>query len=167
MPENQLEYPQSYNQEEVQEILQLALARKQETGELELSRIQLQEIAADLAIDPASLELAEQDWLHRKTLTQKRQDFNQYRIGKFKQKLIRFVIVNSFLIVLNLISAGSISWSLYIVLLWGLGLSLYAFRNLQTQGETYEQDFTSWLRKQEIKQSFQGIWQRIKQSWQS
>jgi len=49
------------------------------------------------------------------------------------------VIVNSFLVLLNLVSAGGLSWSLYIVLFWGLGLGLDTWNTYQYTGEEYEE----------------------------
>ncbi len=155
--------PKSYSQEEIQQILQLAIARQTDKGEL--SREQLWEIASELEIDRNCLQAAEYDWLNQKILEQKRQAFDIYRREQFKQKTIKYLIVNAFLVTLNLIGAGTLSWSLYVLLGWGLFLSLDAWKTFQSKGEAYEQAFQSWNLKHEMKRSIESLWDRLKQAW--
>ena len=77
MTDSPLQYPEVYDSEDVQQILQIALARKGE--EDELTRQQLWEIAAELDIDTTTIQAAEQDWLERKTIDQNRRAFDLYR----------------------------------------------------------------------------------------
>ncbi len=70
MSASDVQPPKSYRKEEVQEILNLAIARKTEIEEL--SRAQLWEIAAELDIDIDSLQLAEQDWYYKNNVTKTR-----------------------------------------------------------------------------------------------
>ena len=158
-------HPENYSQEEVQEILHMAIARKSDQGEL--TREQLREIAAELEIDEQSLAAAEQDWLKQKSLVQKKQEFNEYRKDILKQKAIKYVIVNGFLISINVIGAGTITWATYILLVWGIGLSLDTWKTFHVQGEAYEQAFQNWYRRQEVKKSLETIWEKIKKAWQS
>ena len=92
-------YPDSYSQEEIQEILQLAIARHH--TEEELSRQQLWEIAAELEISDSIIQSAERDWLARKALDSQRRSFDLHRRQKFQQKLTKFAIINTFLILFN------------------------------------------------------------------
>lgn len=162
---SELQYRQSYSQEEVQQILHLAIARQTDRGEL--SRSQLWEIAAELAIEPSDIQAAEQTWLSQKAIDRKRQEFDRYRRDTFRHKAIRYLIANAFLICLNLLSAGTLSWSIYILLIWGLKLSLDAWNTFQSKGEAYEQAFQRWNVKNELKQSVVGLWDKVKKAWQS
>ena len=159
------EYPQFYSQEEIQQILNLAIARKADKGEL--SRQQLWEIAAELDIDSDCMRAAEQDWLKRKILEQKRQEFDAYRQESFKQKAARYLIVNGFSLALNFLTASTLSWSLYILLIWGIGLALEAWKTFHLKGNAYEEAFKHWYFRQELKQSVESVWQWIKKAWQS
>ncbi|ACK73456.1 conserved hypothetical protein [Gloeothece citriformis PCC 7424] len=165
MSEVQFPTPQSYSQEDIQQILQLAIARQ--TDKEELSREQLWEIAAELEIDPLSLQTAEQEWLNQKAISKKRLEFSQFRRLQFKQKVIRYLTINTFFVSLNFLSAGILSWSLYILLLWGLGLSLEGLKTFQTKGEAYEQAFQRWKFKNEMKESMANLWDRLKKAWQT
>ena len=157
--------PQSYSQEAVQEILYLAMTRKSEQGEL--TREQLWEIAAELNIDNDSLVAAEQDWLSHQSLERKRSEFNRYRQEQFRQKFIRYLIVNGFFFTIDFLATGMLTWSRFILLIWGLVLVLDAWKTWQTQGEAYEQAFQRWNLKNEMKQSLASLWNRIKQAWQA
>ncbi|HBE59859.1 MAG TPA: hypothetical protein DDW56_20820 [Cyanobacteria bacterium UBA11366] len=149
----------SYRSEEIQQILNLAIAR-QASGE-DFSRSQLVEIAAELGISPEKLDLAEKEWLLQQEAQQKHREFNIYRRRQLQQSFAKYVIVNGFLVAINLLSAGSLSWSLYILLFWGLGLGLRTWSTYQLEGDEYEQAFQKWYRKQQINQLTQSIFTRI------
>ncbi|MGF1488237.1 MAG: 2TM domain-containing protein [Prochloraceae cyanobacterium] len=162
----ELQRPESYTQEDVQQILQLALANKNPNSE-ELSRTELLQMAEDLDIQGECLEAAEKAWLVRKSNDLQRVAFDIYRKDRLKEKAIGFGIVNTFLISLNLVSAGTVSWALYIFLIWGLKLSLDTWKTFQSKGEGYERAFQSWKFKQEMKTSVGNIWEKVKQGWQT
>ncbi|WP_107671063.1 2TM domain-containing protein [Cyanothece sp. BG0011] len=165
MSASDVQPPQSYRKEEVQEILHLAIARKTEVEEL--SRTQLWEIAAELDIDVAVLQLAEKDWLLQKQQQAKKDEFNQYRQRQLKRKFIRYTIINSFAMLLNFLAVGTLSWSLYILILLGLPLALDTLKTFQTEGDEYEKAFQQWYFKREMKASISSLWNRIKTAWLS
>jgi 2TM domain len=147
--------PQIYQQEEAQAILQLAFARKAEDGEL--SRSQLLEIAAELGITPTELKVAESQWLANREECREKQEFNLYRQNRFRHRLVKYGIVNGFLIVLDFLATGGLSWSAYILLAWGLGLSLDAWKTYQTSGEEYDRAFSGWRLKQQVGRSLGNL----------
>ena len=151
------EYPltQSYIQEDAQEILKIAFTSKQETDEL--SREQLVEIATELGISPGELAVAEQQWRLRKQDHQEKKLFNLYRYQKLKQNLIRYAIVGSFLLVLNIVTTQGIAFALSILLFWGIFIALNAWKVSQTEGEDYEKAFSRWRLKKQIGQSIGTI----------
>ncbi|NEQ25675.1 MAG: 2TM domain-containing protein, partial [Microcoleus sp. SIO2G3] len=87
----------SYQQEDIQQILNLAIARQDNVEEF--SHEQLVEIANELGISTATLLEAERDWLLQKGEQQKRQDFNLYRRSKLKRRFGKYLIINSFLMI--------------------------------------------------------------------
>jgi len=157
--------PQTYTQEEVQQILHLAIA--QSCDREELSREQLWEIATELEIDSETLQKAELDWLNGRFLDKKRQEFNIYRRELLKHKATKYAIVNAFLLTIDLISGGTLSWSIYILLFWGIGLSLDTWKTFQSKGDAYEQAFQKWNLKNEMKQSMVTLWNKLKKAWQT
>lgn len=160
MPNPDFFPPQSYSQEDVQEILYLAISRQGDRGEI--TRQQLLEIADDLAIEVKDLEAAEKDWQESKMVSYKRQEFDRFRREELKNKTVRYLIINSFFIIINLISSGTISWAIYIFLLMGLPLSLSAWKTFQNQGIAYEEAFKRWKIKEEMKESFTNLWTQVK-----
>lgn len=145
--------PEYYAQEDVQQILHLAIARHTETGEF--SRSQLVEMAQELGISPENLERAEREWLCRQGEFKDRQTFDSYRRTRLKKNGIRYGIVNSFLVLLNLATAHALTWSLPILFLWGSFLALKAWNTYELEGEEYEKAFSSWRLKQQIGQSIE------------
>lgn len=155
----------SYHQEDIQQILQIAITRQVHEGEF--SREQLLEIAAELEISPECLQVAESEWLAQQGEVQKRQAFNIYRRGKLQKRLGNYAIVNSFLLLLNLAIAGELTWSLYVLLLWGLGLGLNTWNTYQHRGEDYERAFQKWHRQQRLKQSMNTLVDKWFKAWQT
>lgn len=162
-PETQI--TQTYIQQDAQEILQIAFAKKEEDGEL--TRTQLIEIATELGISPSELQLAEQEWRFQKEESTERQMFNVFRRQKFTQDLIKFGIVSAFLILLNLVTTHGISFALAIMLVWGLFLALGAWRTYQTKGEAYEKAFSRWKLKKQLGQSFSSLAEKVMKGLQS
>jgi hypothetical protein len=144
---------QSYTQEDVQQILQLAIARQAGEHNQEFSYDQILEIASELQISPDTLAQAQKDWIAKKSEVQQRQEFDLYRQGKFKKRLGNYAIVNVFLLAMDLIGGGGLSWSLYILLTSGLVTILDIWNTWQTKGEDYEAAFQRWYRKHQIKRS--------------
>lgn len=148
-----------YNQQDIQQILNLAITRQ--VKDEELSREQLVEIATELGISTGSLLEAEQEWRLQQKERQKRHNFNIYRHSRLKKRLGKYLIINSFLLGLNLVSAGELSWSLYILLFWGMWLGLSAWNTYPLQGEEYEQAFQKWYRKQQLTQVAHSVYTRV------
>lgn len=153
----------SYNQEQIQEILHLAISRQSYEGEF--TREQLMEIAAELEISPENLFAAEQDWLSKQGEMVNRQAFNAYRWGRLKRSLAKYAIVNSFLMLLNVLTADQLSWSLYILLFWGLALALKAWNTFQSDGEEYERAFQQWYRQHQLRQSVNNFFNKFLKAW--
>lgn len=155
----------SYHQEDIQQILNIAIARQVHNGEF--SREQLLEIAAELEISPECLQAAEREWLVQQSDVQKRQEFTRYRRGKLQKRFGNYLIVNSFLALLNLIGAGELSWSLYVLLFSGLGLGFDAWNTYLSHSEDYEKAFQRWHRQYQLKQSVNTLMNRWLKAWQT
>ncbi|MBD3883810.1 2TM domain-containing protein [Phormidium tenue FACHB-886] len=148
-----------YRSEDAQQILQIAITKQAEAGEL--TRAQLYEIAAELNIAPSDMQAAEQEWQLRRGETIERQTFNLQRRHRFQQRFVRFAIVNGFLILLDLLGAPGLSWSLYILLGWGLGVALDAWKTFRLGGEDYEEAFVRWRQKRQLKRSVSTLVNRL------
>ncbi len=147
----------SYSQEDVQQILNIALAQHP-SADTELSYKQLLEIADELRIAPDTLKLAESQWLTQQGATEKFQEFEAYRRSKFQNKLGKYTITNTFLIALNFLTGFGVPWSLYVLIFWGMGFGLDVWKFFsQRQGQAYNRAFQNWERKQKIQKSITGL----------
>lgn len=149
----------SYSQDDVQQILQLAIARQVDNNDQEFSYQQIVEIATELQISPDILQQAERDWLGKQNEVEQRQAFNLYRQSKFKKRLGNYAIINVFFLAMDSIGGG-LSWSLYILLGCGLAISLDIWNTFQTKGEDYEIAFQRWNRNHQIKQTINTVLNR-------
>ena len=147
----------SYSQEDVQQILNIALAQHP-SADTELSYAQLLEIADELRIAPGTLKLAETNWLTQQGDSAKLQKFDAYRRSKFQDKFGKYAITNTCFVALNFLTGFGIPWSLYVLIFWGMGVGLDAWKLFyQRQGEAYDRAFQNWQRKQKIQKSITGL----------
>jgi hypothetical protein len=147
----------SYSQEDVQQILNIALAQHPDAG-TELSYAQLLEIADELRIPAATIEQAQSKWLVQQSSANKLQEFDAHRQSKFQDKLGKYLITNACLVGLNFLTGFGAPWSLYIAICWGMGVGLDAWKLFfQRQGQAYDRAFQSWERKQKIQKSITGL----------
>lgn len=147
----------SYSQEDVQQILNIALAQYPQT-DTELSYAQLLEIADEMRISPDTLKLAERSWLTQQTSSEKFKEFEVYRRSKFQEKLGKYLITNTCLVALNFLTGFGVPWSLYVLISWSMGFGLDAWRVFyQRQGQAYDRAFKNWERKQKIQKSITGL----------
>ncbi|NJM95923.1 MAG: 2TM domain-containing protein [Phormidesmis sp. RL_2_1] len=147
-----------YASEDAQQILQIAIAKETESGDL--TRTQLAEIAAELNIAPETLWSAEREWINLKSESTQQMLFNQQRRQKFQHHLIRYGIFNSFLLLLNLL-AGGYGFALFVALAWAIPLVLHGWRAYQSSGFRYQKDFENWQRRQQVKQSMSNFFNRL------
>ncbi|MBD0334184.1 MAG: 2TM domain-containing protein [Cyanobacteria bacterium Co-bin13] len=141
-----------YPAEDAQQILQIAIARETESGEL--SRSQLLEIAADLGIASETLLAAEQEWQVRKFELADQKLFDQQRRQRFQHGLSQFVIFGGFSLGLNFLIGGWLIWPIYLIFgPWALKLAWDAWRIYQHNDYTYSQEFERWRRKKQVKRA--------------
>ncbi|MBW4634989.1 MAG: 2TM domain-containing protein [Iphinoe sp. HA4291-MV1] len=155
----------TYSQEDIQQILHLAIARQADDKDKEFSYEQLIEIATELDISPETLKQAERDWLEQQGEMVQRQTFNTHRQGRFKRRFGNYAIVNAFLLTVDLLGGGGISWSLYILLCCGFVVGLDAWNTFQIKGEEYELAFQRWRRKHQMKKFFNTVVNKWLKTW--
>jgi 2TM domain len=148
----------TYSQEDIQQILNLALTRKNADGDMEFSHQQLVEIAEEMDIDLNTLQSAKLDWAQNRTSDQQKSEFDLYRRQKFQKGLGRFAITNSFLVTINLLVLGGTGflWSVYVLGFWGLGVALNGWNLYQLKGEEYDRKFQNWISKRKIRKTIHG-----------
>jgi 2TM domain len=148
----------TYSQEDIQQILNLALTRKNTTGDLEFSHQQLVEIADEMDIDLNTLQAAELDWAKSQTSSQQKAEFDLYRHQQFQKGLGRFAITNTFLVGINVVAIGGTGflWSVAVLGFWGMGVALNGWNVYQLKGEEYDRKFQNWISKRKIRKTIHG-----------
>lgn len=147
MAEPESSLSRSYSQEEIQEILQLAIAKQDQ--DRDFSAQQLQEIAVELGISPDAIAKAEETWQTQGIVSRHRQEFELYRRTKWQKDLGNFAITNVFLLSFDLINTGHPSWSLYVVLFWSMKLARQAWNQYKASPEDYQKALQKWHRQQQ------------------
>ena len=148
-----------YASEDAQQILQIAIAKETESGDL--TRIQLAEIASELNIAPETLWSAEREWIALKSESSQQQLFNQQRRQDFQHHLIRYGIVVGFLVVLGVAFGWILPFATFVGLAWGIPLTLHGMRAYSTSGYRYQKDFEKWSRRQQVKRSVRSLFNRF------
>jgi len=151
--------PETYNEESIHNILQLAMSRQGQSGEL--TRSQLQEIADELGISAVNLAAAEEDWGERCQERSDRYAFDVYRHLQLRQQIVRCVSVCTALSVLNLAINHALNWAIYPTLAWSCLITLQAWRTYQHEGEQYDRAFRRWKLGQQIGASFKALSQQF------
>lgn len=133
--------PDRYSDEQVETILVHAMNNLEDDG---FSRNQLEEMANELGISPEALAKAEShvnatsstpDSQTEGAYSSERSSPEQVESGQilsrngFSQHLAIYLIVNGGLLVLNFILSGAITWAIYSVLGWGIGLVFHPRRS--------------------------------------
>lgn len=116
---------QNYSSEDIKQILAIAMERESSAP------ASLQTMAAELSIDEESLSYAVDVWQRQQARAKAKQ---QRRRRFYQQSLLPYVIVNVFLIVLDISISGGITWSIYPLLGWGAGLLLEAVTGVKVKG---------------------------------
>lgn len=111
---------QRYSSEDVQQILTIAMG-KASLSSAQLSAEQLREMADELLIGETTLRHAIDEWYTHKVKEIEKQ---QQRKRFYRQELLPYLGVNTFLILLDISITGGITWSIYPLLGWGASLAL-------------------------------------------
>ncbi len=150
---------ETYDEEAVQQILQIAIARQ--PNKAELSRSQLVEVAEDLGISLDDLHEAERAWQVKRQEQEECEAFQVYRRERLRQSVGKFLIINTFLLLINLWMNQTLTWSIYIALVWGLLISLQTWHTFQTEGKDYEKALHRWRVRQQVGQSLKTFSEKL------
>lgn len=112
-------YSAVYSADAVQQILQRAMAYGDRDP---FTADQLLEMAAELGIATDTLQQATQDWQLESAAMAKEAAAKGDRRRRYRAEVATYVGVNTVLIGINIATAGAITWAIYPLLGWGMGL---------------------------------------------
>jgi hypothetical protein len=135
------------SESDLEEILALA-ARKSgsQTGSL---RDRLHAVADEIGISPEALREAEIEHAKRKEEQMQIQAFARKRKAEWRSHLFSYIGVNGFMLCINLVTSGSISWAIWPLLGWGIGMAIHTF-NTWFQPPEDDEEFEKFLITHEI-----------------
>src|SRR5579871_1706911 len=139
-----------YDDQEADQILRLASQKASTAG---ISRDRLLATAAELGISAEAVEEAERTMLRQREDARHRADFDKERRRDFYTHLFSWVIVNTFLVAIWMITDRSYFWPIWPMLGWGIGLAFHATATYFKGSGEYEKDYEKWLAKRLVKTS--------------
>ena len=117
----------TYGADDVQRILAIALDERSRS-DATFSSVALSDMAQELGLNDSDLAQAIKVWRSEKGLAAKKAaetlQKQRQRQRFYRWELMPYLAVNTFLLLLNFSLAGAITWAIYPLLGWGLGLCL-------------------------------------------
>lgn len=136
---------QEYEESDIQEILTIAV---RSDASRRAGREALLMSARELGISEEALAEAELEYLREKAAREELQEFRAYRRRSVLEHLGSYVIVNGFLVILNLLNWHGHLWAIYPILGWGVGLAFHLTECLG-KGDSFDREFARWKRRRE------------------
>ena len=132
--------------DDVDETPKLALRRQD--GSVQDLRGRLAVAAQELGISDEDLETAENEYLSNKADTREFLEYKRRRRRELREHVFSYVIVNAMLVAVNWISSGKLTWAVWPILGWGVGLAFHAWATLNSDSESFQDEFEQFRRKQ-------------------
>lgn len=129
----------TYTEQEAEDILRAAT--RQSGGSV--SRDRLLQMAEELGISIESLSQAEYQVKTQGAELRDRKEFEGQKRASFLTHLGTYLTVNIGLLLLNVVTSGHISWALFPMLGWGIGLGAH-FVSTIIHGADFEREFERW-----------------------
>ena len=155
-----------YSEEEAQEILRQAVARQAQVGGFGhehlpgsapgFSSTDLERMAAELGVAPELVRQVQQERMLRVQEETERKEFIRHQRADFREHLAAYVIVNGMLIAMDFFTSHHITWSIWPLFGWGIGLLFAAKEAFITEGEDFEKEFDKWRKKRAKRRAKNG-----------
>jgi len=136
---------QFYEEDEAEQILRLAASFASPSGAM--SRERLLATAAELGITPEAVEMAERQLAGQKSDAAERKEFDTAQRHEFYGHLVSYVLVNIFLVMINLVTDARFFWAIWVILAWGLFLAFHSVETFFRGSESYREEFEKWQTK--------------------
>lgn len=164
--------PERYSQEDVQGILQQAIARQ--VDDVAFSAAQLQSMADELGIQPQVLAQAVAEWRQSQQRGQEIQQFLAYRRGQLKSHGMKYFLVTSGILLVDGLAHGhlqmwgpaGLAWPYWLPLVWGLALVWDVWTLVDRDSAAYQKKLNQWRRRQQLHRWGQEVGQTLEALWQ-
>jgi len=131
-----------YEEDEAEQILNLAASMSSQIGKMSHDR--LLETAAELGISREAVEAAERQVTIDRKDKALRKEFDDRQRRELIGHLTSYLVVNAFLLFINLRTTPWHIWAIWPMLGWGIGLVAHANAALFKSSESYRGEFDRW-----------------------
>ena len=136
-----------YTHDDGEEVLKRAIAIDAlETNTKDVVR----RTAAELGVSEAAVERAEKEYFAEKAKRAELEQFASDQRRGFLSHLGTYLVVNAFLVAINLFTDGNVDWAVYPILGWGLGVAIHAISVFTRKTEDFQQQFEEWKRSRRV-----------------
>jgi hypothetical protein len=130
-----------YTHEDGEEVLKRAIAIEAlETN----TRDMVRKTAAELGVSEGAVEQAEREYFEEKKKRAEVEEFAQHQKRSFFSHLGTYIVVNAFLVGIDLITDGNLEWAFYPLMGWGIGVAIHAIGTFSRGDEDYQKEFDQW-----------------------
>lgn len=136
-------------EDDLEPILSRAL-RREGTSESSI-RDRLLAAAQELDLSEDAILAAEEEWRQEKAELQERREFQEHARKDFMSHFTSYLLVNAFLVFLDLRSDMVLNWAYWPIAGWGLGLLFHAASAFFRGTSMYEESFRDWKKQQDRK----------------
>ena len=140
-----------YTHEDGEEVLKRAIAIDAlETNTKDVVR----RTAAELGVSESAVERAEAEYFKEKHRKAELEQFAQDQRKGFYSHFGTYLAVMAFLVGFDVIRDGSLNWSLYALLGWGLGVVLHGVGVFTKRTEDFQVQFEEWkkMRRRDVEE---------------
>ena len=138
---------QQYTHEEAEEILQLAVRQELDQpdglGTGGVSEETLLRMATELGLSPEVVRTSALRYRERRFDVEDRRLFNQHRRGEWMSHMISYTVVNAFMMALDFWLTRRLTWSIFPLFGWGIGMAIHTGQTFINTDET-EAEFEKW-----------------------
>ncbi len=138
---------QQYTHEEAEQILQIAVRQELEQpdglGAGGVSEEALMRMASELGLSPEAVAAAAARYRTERSDVEERRLFNKHRRGEWLSHLISYVAANGCMMALDLWLAHRLTWSVWPLFGWGIGMMIHTGQTFVHTDET-EAEFEKW-----------------------
>lgn len=143
-----------FTKNEVEKIIQRAIESSMGKGD-SFTESDIMKIADEMNIDPIAVKKSiEEHELMSQFETAKRM-WKRRKKQEFYQHFISFSIVNTFLVGIDMYFSGSITWSVFVIIAWGIGLVFDFIESFFPSEEKVEKGARKLMTKSKWKKFFE------------
>lgn len=140
--------PEKYSNDEMERILQRALSRRSQSGNV--SREQLIEVGRELGLSEHELLKAIDDEFRYDAFDEAKEEVIEKERREWREHFLWYLGVNAVLLCLNLVQEdGRLTWALGITFGWGIGVAAHAISTFFPSEKKLNKAARKLLRKRE------------------